>query len=199
MKRLVVATMNPDKLAELERLLELPDVRLASLAEFAGARAPEETGDSLVENARIKARAALALTGLPAVADDTGLEVDALGGRPGVHAARFAGPGATYAANVALLLRSLAHVEPAQRTARFRTVCVASLPGGEEIVAEGALEGRIVEEPRGEGGFGYDPIFEVAPLGRTLAELSPEEKNALSHRARAVRGLRGPLAERLKG
>lgn len=197
MKRLVVATFNPGKLAELGELLDLPGVSLACLAEFAGAAPPEETGSSLLENARLKARAALALTGLPSLADDTGLEVDALGGRPGVHAASFAGAGAPAAAHVERLLRELAGVPPEGRGARFRTVCLACFPGGDELHAEGVLEGRIAAAPRGPGGFGYDPVFEVTGLGRTLAELPLEEKNALSHRARAIRDLNPRLARRM--
>lgn len=197
MTRLVVATMNPDKLRELEALLDLPGLELKSLADFPGAQAPEETGTTLLENARIKARAAFAFTGWPAVADDTGLEVDALGGAPGVHAARFAGPGAAYADNVALLLARLAGVEGPARTARFRTVCVARLADGEELEAEGTLEGRISLAPRGASGFGYDPVFEVDGSGRTLAELDAAEKNAMSHRARAVRALARRLAARI--
>jgi XTP/dITP diphosphohydrolase len=125
--------------------------------------------------------------------------VDALGGRPGVHAARFAGPGATYADNVARLLRELEGVEPARRGARFRCACVACLPDGRELVTEGVLEGRITLAPRGENGFGYDPVFEVEGAGRTLAEFPEDEKNAISHRARAVRALAARLAEALPG
>ncbi len=197
--KLVVASMNPDKLDELRELLGLPGVELVSLRDVAGARAPEEHGRTLVENARIKARAAVELTGLPAVADDTGLEVDTLGGRPGVHAARFAGPGATYASNRARLLEELAGVPPERRGARFRTVCVARWPNGREAVGEGVLEGRITERPRGEGGFGYDSVFELPEQGRTLAELPPGDKNRLSHRARAVRQLKASLEELLAG
>jgi XTP/dITP diphosphohydrolase len=191
----VVATLNPGKLRELESLLDLPGVELSGLDRFPGAQAPAETGTTLLENARIKARAALLHTGHASIADDTGLEVDALGGRPGMFAARFAGPRATDAENVARLLEALRAVEAPRRTARFRTVCVAQFREGEEVVAEGVLEGRILEGPRGSGGFGYDPVFEVAGLGRTLAELSPGEKNEISHRAQAVRALkRGLLA-----
>jgi XTP/dITP diphosphohydrolase len=195
-KRLVVATLNPDKLGELARLLDLPDLELASLAAFPGAVAPAESGDTLEQNARIKARAAMAFTGLPALADDTGLEVDALGGRPGVHAARFAGPGARYADNVERLLAELAGVPAERRTARFRTVCLVCFPEGDELLAEGVLEGRILDTPRGDRGFGYDPVFAL-PDGRSLAELTAEEKNALSHRARAVRDLKFRLAGRM--
>jgi XTP/dITP diphosphohydrolase len=192
--RFVLATFNPDKRRELERLLALPGLALASLADFEGATSPDETGATLLENARIKAHAAAAHTRLPAIADDTGLEVDALGGAPGVHAARYAGPGATYADNVARLLGALRAIEPAQRTARFRTVCVARWPDGREVIGEGTLEGRIALTARGTHGFGYDPVFEL-PDGRTLAELGADEKNAISHRARAARALAGALGE----
>jgi XTP/dITP diphosphohydrolase len=143
----------------------------------------------------LKARAARALTGRPTIADDTGLEVDALGGRPGVHAARYAGPGASYAENRARLLAELDGVEPPLRAARFRCACVACLPDGRELVAEGVLEGCITLAPRGANGFGYDSLFEVGNLGRTMAELSDDEKNALSHRARAVHALALRLAQ----
>lgn len=192
--RFVLATLNPDKGRELEPLLAEAGVELVTLAELApDATAPEEHGHTLLENARIKASAALARTGMPAIADDTGLEVDALGGAPGVRAARYAGPTATYADNRRALVAALQSVPRAGRTARFRTVCVARLPGGREVVGEGVLEGRIGDVPRGTFGFGYDSIFEL-PDGRTLAELEPAEKQALSHRARAVRALATSLA-----
>ncbi len=191
--RLVIATFNRDKLAELAALLDRPDLELLSLADVPGAIAPEETGSTLVENARIKARGAHAITGLPALADDTGLEVDALGGAPGVHAARYAGPGARYEDNVRKLLEALAGVPRERRTARFRTVCVGILGDGREQVAEGVLEGRIALAPRGDQGFGYDPVFELDDAGTTLAELNAAEKNRISHRARAVRAMRDAL------
>jgi XTP/dITP diphosphohydrolase len=186
--KLVLATFNRDKGRELQALLDLRDLEVVSLADVPGATAPAETGSTLDENARIKARAAMARTGLPAIADDTGLEVDALDGRPGVHAARYAGPQASYADNVRKLLSELAGVPAGQRDARFRAVCVACWPDGIELAAHGVLEGRIAAAPRGTGGFGYDPVFEL-PDGRTLAELAEAEKNALSHRARAMRRL----------
>jgi XTP/dITP diphosphohydrolase len=192
--KFIVATFNRDKAAELQVLLALPDVELVVLADWPGATAPEETGATLLENARIKALAAVALTGLPAIADDTGLEVDALRGAPGVHAARYAGPKATYAENVAKLLRELAGVPPEQRTARFRTVCFAAWPDGTEMSADGALQGTITDTPRGTNGFGYDPVFVPRGETRTYAELADAEKNAISHRARAVRWLRKLLA-----
>jgi XTP/dITP diphosphohydrolase len=186
--KLVLATFNRDKGRELQALLDLRDLEVVSLADVPGATAPAETGSTLDENARITARAAMARTGLPAIADDTGLEVDALDGRPGVHAARYAGPQASYADNVRKLLSELAGVPAGQRAARFRAVCVACWPDGIELAAHGVLEGRIAAAPRGTGGFGYDPVFEL-PDGRTLAELAEAEKNALSHRARAMRRL----------
>jgi len=192
--KFIVATFNPDKAAELRVLLALPDVELVVLADWPGATAPEETGATLLENARIKALAAVALTGLPAIADDTGLEVDALGGAPGVHAARYAGPRATYADNVAKLLRELAGVPPERRTARFRTVCFAAWPDGTEMSADGTLQGTITDAPRGTNGFGYDPVFVPRGETRTYAELTDAEKNAISHRGRAVRWLRKLLA-----
>lgn len=182
--RLVVASKNPDKVSEIEgilsetglareivRGLDWPDV--------------EETGATLEENALLKAHAVVEATGLPALADDTGLEVSALDGAPGVHTARFAGDGARYEDNVAKLIEVL--VDEDDRSARFRTVVALALPDGVEIVADGALEGVIADQPRGAGGFGYDPVFEVE--GRTLAEMGVEEKNSLSHRARAIRAL----------
>lgn len=193
----VLATFNRDKLRELAALLGLPGVTLTALGDWPGARAPAEDGATLRENALIKARAALALTGRPALADDTGLEVDALDGRPGLHAARFSGPGATYESNRCRLLGELARIPPARRGARFRCACVACLPDGREFVAEGVLEGRIADAPRGANGFGYDPLFEVEDTGRTLAEMDEAGKNAISHRARAVRTLAAQLAAAL--
>ena len=187
--KFVLASFNRDKLRELTGLLDLPGLELVALGDVPGAEVPPETGATLEENALLKARAALARTGLPALADDTGLEVDALGGRPGLYTARYAGPAASYADNVRKLLAELAGVPPAGRGARFRTVCVVCWPDGVEMAAHGALEGRITLEPRGGNGFGYDPVFEVEDSGRTLAEFGAEEKNARSHRARAVRVL----------
>ena len=191
-RRFVLATFNRDKARELEVLLGVPGVSWVPLFEFPGAVAPEENGATLLENALIKARAASRLTGLPAIADDTGLEVDALEGAPGVNAARFAGPGASDAENVRMLVERMKDVPVARRGARFRTLCVAVFPDGSSVAGEGVLEGCIVAVPRGAAGFGYDPVFEVE--GRTLAEMSPAQKNAISHRARAARALAQRLA-----
>jgi XTP/dITP diphosphohydrolase len=188
--KLVLATANPDKARELAALLEGFDVRPrpVDLPDV------EEDSDTLEGNARLKAQAVMAATGELAVADDTGLEVDALDGRPGVYAARYAGPGATYADNVAKLLEELAGVPPRERTARFRTVAVALFPDGREIVADGSVEGLIVDTPRGEGGFGYDPVFLPAGERHTFAEMTEVEKAAVSHRGRALRALAAALS-----
>lgn len=190
--RLVLATANPDKQRELAVLLADEDFEV--LPRPAGLADVEETEDTLEGNARLKAVVVAAATGELAVADDTGLEVDALGGRPGVYAARYAGPGATYADNVAKLLDELRDVPPVARTARFRTVVVALFPHGGEIVAEGWVEGVIAEAPAGEGGFGYDAVFVPGGGdGRTFAQMSSEEKAAVSHRGRALRALTAQL------
>ena len=179
-----MASKNPDKISEIEGVLR--DTGLADEI-VRGLDWPdvEETGATLEENARLKARAVVEATGLPAMADDTGLEVASLDGAPGVHTARFAGDGARYEDNVAKLIEVLDRHH--DRSARFRTVVALMFPDGVEIVAEGVLEGVIAEQPRGQRGFGYDPVFEVD--GRTLAEMDIEEKNTLSHRARAIRAV----------
>jgi XTP/dITP diphosphohydrolase len=193
---LVCASANPDKVAELADILRSVGIDLAP-------RPPDvpdvvEDGETLEDNARLKAKAIADATGRAAVADDTGLEVDALGGQPGVRTGRYAGEGAGYEANVAKLLAALsaAGAEGSeQRTARFRTVILLRWASGREIVVEGAVEGRIAPAPRGESGFGYDPVF--VPFdgdGRTFAEMTSEEKNALSHRGRALRALAARLS-----
>lgn len=220
MERFVVATGNPDKAREIGEVFSatfdaafalLPlhaveddapvgfviidpseDFDPASLPVVVTAPDVEETGTTLEENARIKARGVSEATGLAAIADDTGLEVDALDGAPGVHSARYAGEDATYAENVGLLLRELTvrGAEGPARTARFATVALAAWPDGREIVARGEVEGAITPDPRGVNGFGYDPVF--APDrgdGRTFAEMSSGEKHAISHRGRAFRAL----------
>ncbi len=186
MTEYVLATANPDKAEEIAAILG-PDVRLLGRPTSVGE--VDETGETLVDNARLKARALAEATGLPAIADDTGLEVDALGGDPGVRSARYAGEGATYADNVEKLRRELDWVN-GERTARFRTVALAAWPDGRELSAEGFVAGRIAVEPRGAGGFGYDPLFVPDEGdGRTFAEMTPQEKHSLSHRGRALRAL----------
>ncbi len=185
----MLASANPDKAREMASILAPVEVTL---------RPPEvpdvdETGATLEENARLKARAVMEATGLAAVADDTGLEVAALGGAPGVMSARYAGAGATYADNVSKLLDALDGC--ADRRARFRTVTVVCWPDGRELMAEGVCDGVITTAPRGTMGFGYDPVF--APDGsggRTFAQMTLEEKNAVSHRGRALRALAAQLS-----
>lgn len=190
--RLVVASKNQDKLREIEAVLLGMGLvgEIVTGLEWADV---EETEPTLEGNALLKARAVAAATGLPALADDTGLEVAALGGAPGVHSARYAGADASYADNVRVLLEQLAG--QTERSARFRTVMALVIPGDQEIVAEGALDGRIIDTPRGDSGFGYDPVFEFD--GRTLAEFSSAEKNAISHRAQALRALAEQLRTRI--
>jgi XTP/dITP diphosphohydrolase len=188
---LVAATANPDKAAEIAAILAMAgDVEL--LPRPASVKEVAETGDSLLANARLKAQAIAEATSRPAVADDTGLEVDALGGAPGVWSARYAGKGATYADNVTKLLGDLAALPDGGggRRARFRTVALVTFPDGGEIWCEGTVEGRIASEPRGDGGFGYDPVFVPDEGdGRTFAEMAAVDKHAISHRGRAFRAL----------
>ncbi|HUV58471.1 MAG TPA: RdgB/HAM1 family non-canonical purine NTP pyrophosphatase [Acidimicrobiales bacterium] len=183
----VLATANPHKAEEMRSLLASFDVTV--LERPAGIADVDETEDTLEGNALLKARALAAATGLPAVADDTGLFVNALGGRPGVWSARYAGEGATYTQNVAKLLDEMHGVVDEDRGASFRTVIAVAYPDGQELCVEGELRGSIAREARGAGGFGYDPVFVVEDDGRTLAEMSANEKNELSHRARALRAL----------
>jgi len=188
-ERVVIGTKNPDKLAEMIAVL---GAAVPGLEVVEGESWPDvdETGATLEENALLKARAVAEATGHAAIADDTGLEVDALGGRPGVHTARFAGPAATYAENRQRMLSEMAGVDA--RTARFRTVVALVGAGARDITVEGVLEGRIATTERGTFGFGYDSIFEVAD--RTLAEIPEVEKNRISHRAVAIRALADMLA-----
>lgn len=186
-RELVLATRNPHKGQELLRLLGELDLTVHTLERFPSAPEVIEDGDSCEANAVKKAVEIARFTGLPAVADDTGLEVEALGGRPGVFAARYAGDGATYEDNWRKLLGELQSVPQDKRRARFITVVAIALPNGRVETSCGVLEGRISERPAGTGGFGYDPVFWVPELGKTLAELTPEEKNRISHRARAFR------------
>jgi XTP/dITP diphosphohydrolase len=186
-EEIVLATGNKGKIREFTGLLEGVFGRIISLNDLESPPDVVEDGRTFRENALKKARAIAAYTGLPVLADDSGLEVEALGGRPGVYSARYAGEGATDRDNIRKLLSELSGVE--NRSARF--VCVLALvtPDGREITAEGTCEGVILTEPRGEGGFGYDPVFFLPELGKTMAELPPEIKNTLSHRARAAESL----------
>ncbi|MEZ5170323.1 MAG: RdgB/HAM1 family non-canonical purine NTP pyrophosphatase [Acidimicrobiia bacterium] len=192
-ERVVLATANPDKAREITDILGTARPDLVFVPRPTDVADVEETGDTLAENARLKASALADATGLPAIADDTGLVVDALGGAPGVHSARYAGEDATYAENVAHLLSQLARAgadEKAARTAVFATVVLVRWPDGREVAATGEVSGTIAAEGRGSEGFGYDPVFVPEEGdGRTFAEMTPAEKNALSHRGRALRTL----------
>jgi XTP/dITP diphosphohydrolase len=191
---LVLATANPDKAVEIQDILSAAGIVLLPRPE--GVPDVEETGETLVENARLKAQAICRASGRAAVADDTGLEVEALGGAPGVYSARYAGEQATYSDNVAKLLDALAGTPRADRRARFVAVAFVAFPDSTEIWTEGSVDGRIAEEARGGGGFGYDPLFVPDQGdGRTFAEMSPAEKHAFSHRGRAFRELAARLAD----
>jgi XTP/dITP diphosphohydrolase len=193
--QVIAATGNAGKVAEIRAALAETGWEFITIDEAGGWDAPEETGETFIENARIKAQAARELYGGATLADDSGLEVDALDGAPGVYSSRFSGECATDASNNERLLGVLADVPEGQRTARFRCVVVMIAEDGSETVAEGTCEGRIGVEPRGDGGFGYDPLFlPDATPGRAMAELGMAEKNGISHRGAALKA----LAEKLK-
>lgn len=195
MQTFIIATHNRKKLAELERILAPLGIR-AQTAEQAGfvLDEVEETGTTFEQNARLKAESAMRQTGLPAVADDSGLMVDALGGAPGVYSARYAGEGATDGQRNRKLLRELEQVPESERTARFVSAVCCAFPDGETVCVRGECEGCIAFAPRGAGGFGYDPLFLVGE--KTYAELSDAEKDAVSHRGRALAALQQALRER---
>ena len=189
--RLVLATANPHKVMELSRILEAGrvDVALASLTEFPGAPDVPETGATFAENALLKAHAIAQFTGLPAVADDSGICVDALNAMPGVLSARWSGRHGDDAANLQLLLAQIADVPDERRGAQFVCAAALALPDGREHVSEGRVAGRLIREPRGHNGFGYDPIFVPASAEITTAEMDPADKDRISHRGKALRGL----------
>ena len=197
MKQLVLASGNAGKLRELSAILDDLGYQLHAQSEF-NVSEVAETGTTFVENAIIKARHAASLTGLPALADDSGIEVDALDGAPGVYSARFSGPAADDASNNALLVERLQAVPAAERSARYRAVIVFMRHAGDPspLICEGSWEGMIQLQPAGEGGFGYDPYFFLPELGCTSAELSAAEKNRISHRGMALVELKKKLRER---
>ena len=207
--RLVLATANPDKLVELARILAAGQVAaaLAGLGEFPGAPDVAETGATFAENALLKARAVARFTGLPAIADDSGLCADALNGMPGVLSARWSGRHGDNEANLRLVLAQLADVPDARRGAHFACAAALVLPSGREHVSEGTVYGTLIREPRGAGGFGYDPIFvpdppelppgDAALAGLTTAEMTPDAKDAISNRGRALRALAQVIAAAL--
>ena len=196
MKQLVLASGNPGKLRELSAILDDLGYQLTAQSEF-NVEEVAETGTTFVENAIIKARHAASQTGLAALADDSGIEVDALNGAPGVYSARFSGPGASDAANNALLVEKLHAVPAAERSARYRAVIVLMRHAADPspLICEGSWEGVIQLQPAGDGGFGYDPYFFLPELGCTSAELSAAEKNRLSHRGKALVELKRKLMD----
>ena len=196
-RELVLATGNPHKQQELKNLLADVGIKILSLKDFPGVPVIEEDGRTCRENAMKKAGKIAQFTGHWALADDTGLEVDALEGRPGVYAARYAGEQATYEDNCRKLLKEMEHVPPGRRSARFITVMALSNPAGEMEVVEGLLPGQITQQFQGTQGFGYDPIFFVPELGQTLAELSLDKKNQVSHRAQAFKKVKEILLKKV--
>jgi XTP/dITP diphosphohydrolase len=197
--RVVLASGNSGKLRELGSLLAPFGFDLVSQSTL-GLQAPPETGTTFAENALLKARHAAAMTNLPALADDSGIEVDALGGRPGIYSARYAGEGASDQANLRKMLDEMREIPASQRTARYRCVIafVTTATDSAPILATGTWEGTLISEPKGLGGFGYDPIFVPGGLDRTAAELGAGEKNSLSHRGQALRALVTELQNRRK-
>ena len=197
-RRLLIATTNPHKVEEFRGLLAGLPFDLVSLTEVGVAADVEETGTTFAENAIIKAVAYSGMTGLPALADDSGLEIDALDGAPGLYSARWAGPEVTYAVRNRMIVEKLAELPAEKRGARYRCAIAIAAPAPRRLlgVVEGTLEGRIAEEPAGECGFGYDPILLVPEDGRTVGQMSAGEKSRISHRARAAQAAR-PLLERL--
>jgi len=204
MREILLATGNPDKAHEMEEILSagtinLPPIHWRRLTEFPGISEPIEDGDTFLANAEIKARHYARHTGLWTIADDSGLEVDALDGAPGIRSARYAGEPSNTRANNALLVHNLAGVPAEHRTARFH--CAVVLVDAHHLLAsaEGTVEGRIIDQPRGTNGFGYDPHFWVEEAGMTAAEMPPEQKHAMSHRGQALRRLREFLPALLAG
>ncbi len=197
MKKIVLATNNRNKAVEIKQLLEGWDIEVLTLQDYPGLEMPGEDRPDFAGNAAKKAEAVASYTGLPAMADDSGLEVDALGGRPGVRSARYAGENSSDRENNELLLKELAGLPPEERGARFRCAVAMAVPGKETRVVEGSCPGRIAEKPDGEGGFGYDPVFIYEPEGITFARMSSEAKNRVSHRGKALQKARKLLKELL--
>ena len=184
--KVVLASHNQKKMVEMKAILSQMGVEVLSQAEVGVDLEPEETGTTFEENARIKAQAVMQATGLPAIADDSGLMVDALGGDPGVYSARYGGPGLDDTGRWQLLLKNMAG--ESNRACKFVSVICCAFPDGGEVMARGECPGILAQGPSGDGGFGYDPIFYLPPLGKTMAQLTPAEKNQISHRARALAG-----------
>ena len=196
-KEIVIATHNPDKKKEMVVALCDLGVNILTLDNFPKIGEIEETGSTLLENSLIKARTVFAKTGIPTIADDTGLEVDALNGAPGIYSARYAGTNVTYEDNVRKLLTEMSSIDIKSRTARFKTVISFSY-NNKELWTEGVIEGSITEYPIGGKGFGYDPVFRVIETGKTFAEMTKKEKNKISHRGVALKKMSKLLIENLK-
>jgi len=194
--RLLIATHNRGKLSELTWLLGDVPFDMVSLADVGIHHQVDETGETFEQNAALKAETYARLSGLPTLADDSGLEVDALDGEPGVRSSRYAGDNATDADRIAVLLRKLDNIPAGDRTARFRCVIAVAWPGGPLELHPGACEGRIIEAPRGSNGFGYDPVFFIPAMGKTMAELTTAQKNRVSHRGLAARMASAALKQR---
>ena len=197
--KLLIATGNPHKVEAIQRILGDAPFELVTLSEFPDIEEPEETGTTFLANALLKSRYYCQATGLPALADDSGLEVDAMDGQPGVYAARFAGGDTPHSVKMAKVLELLADVPEEKRTARFRCVAAITFPDGKELHADGSMEGVIAPAPSGTGGFGYDPIVYLPELGQTVAEISSAKKDQLSHRGKAFRALISQLLETTQG
>ncbi len=200
MKKILLATRNRKKIEEFRAMFEDIGLEVLSIEDFPGLSCPPEDGSTFAENAIIKARYVALETGIPALADDSGLVVEALGGRPGIYSARYAGEGATDRENIEKLLHEMRDLEEGRRTARF--VCVLAFvdpASGREWTFTGTLQGRITRRPQGQGGFGYDPVFFIPEKGCTAAQVSMDEKNAISHRGRALREFRRWLIEGGRG
>jgi len=197
--KLLIATGNPHKVEAIQRILGDAPFELVTLSEFPDIEEPEETGTTFLANALLKSRYYCQATGLPALADDSGLEVDAMDGQPGVYSARFAGGDTPHSVKMAKVLELLADVPEEKRTARFRCVAAITFPDGKELHADGSMEGVIAPAPSGTGGFGYDPIVYLPELGQTVAEISSAKKDQLSHRGKAFRALISQLLETTQG
>ena len=195
--KIVLATHNLDKQAEMNNVLSDLSLELLTLNQFPEIDEIQETGTTLLENSFIKARTVFNITGLPSLADDTGLEVDALGGAPGIFSARYAGENVTYEENVKKILNELKYVPLEKRSARFKTV-ISFVSSSTEFSTDGLLEGSITTKPKGSYGFGYDPVFFVHGMGLTLAEISPEKKNEISHRAIALKKIKDIIEQTIK-
>jgi len=196
--KLVLATNNRHKIEEITAILKDLDVTILTKDDFSDFPDPDETGSTLEENAILKAREIFDHTGVPSLADDSGIEVDALGGDPGVNSARYAGPGCTFADNNRKLLKALESVPREKRTARFRCVIAICFDNDNIELAEGRVDGVVTSEVRGKEGFGYDPIFEIPDLSLTFAEMPPEKKHSMSHRGRALEKARILIREYLE-